>query len=113
MKCQFLISKNQIIVKDTHPANFYNELNDKTTYRIVDGIDPGASWAKTILITSPDENVYKKFAKGNATFLYMPTWPFEELESCNDLIFKVKPDVLKTKLCSVGRGYPIYAPLRK
>jgi len=79
----------------------------------VDGIDPGASWAKTILITSPDENVYKKFAKGNATFLYMPTWPFEELESCNDLIFKVKPHVLKTKLCSVGRGYPIYAPLRK
>eukprot|EP00891_Asterochloris_glomerata_P008663 jgi/Astpho2/8663/fgenesh1_pg.00127_%23_1_t len=60
-----------------------------TAWYLVDGICPeDAEGARTLLVTSPDRQVYKEAIKrDNFKIIYMPVWSLEELEKCRTAMY--------------------------
>ncbi|RIA84995.1 hypothetical protein C1645_831457 [Glomus cerebriforme] len=66
---------------------FKNILANDDVWYIVDGSKPMNFTAKTILISSPQKNNYKEFAKIGTTFQYMSVWSWEETDTCRAVLF--------------------------
>ncbi|EIE27060.1 hypothetical protein COCSUDRAFT_55086 [Coccomyxa subellipsoidea C-169] len=60
---------------------FDKELQQKTTWYLVDTREPEEVAAKTILTSSPKREIFKDFAKAGAATLYMPVWSWLELDA--------------------------------
>lgn len=65
-------------------------LNLEETIFICDGIKPPIEGMPTVLITSPQREIWWQFHKDGCRNLFMPVWTLDELLSCRILIF---PDV--------------------
>lgn len=58
---------------------FRRDLDEATTWYIADGVEPSTATAKTVLVTSPDPTVHKKFLQSEGLTLYMDRWSVDEM----------------------------------
>ena len=89
-------------------SDFYNQLSSSSTFYIADGIEPDFYPAKTILISSHRNEVWKRFAKNSCTLRYMPVWSKEELFFCRSLLFSLLSEELVGQLYSMWGGIARY-----
>ncbi|KAJ3290888.1 hypothetical protein HK104_006471 [Borealophlyctis nickersoniae] len=74
-----------------HEDSFEMELASTETWYLVDGCMPQGVEAKTILVTSPNPEYFKRWQKHEKVKKYlMPVWSFEELEACWSLLYRTR-----------------------
>jgi hypothetical protein len=61
-----------------------NDLNDLSTWYLVDAIKPKIWAAKTVLVFSPNPATYREFVKEGARTRYMPVWTEAEILHCRE-----------------------------
>ncbi|KAL3657054.1 hypothetical protein V7S43_018102 [Phytophthora oleae] len=88
---RFLFSQD--VVAEGSEQDFIPILKQRTTFYIVDAVEPRDYPAKTILVTSPG-SVWNEFNKYNCQFCYMPVWSWDEIFTCRRLMYSDKPEVL-------------------
>uniref|UniRef100_A0A7S0WNW8 Crinkler (CRN) family protein n=1 Tax=Chlamydomonas leiostraca TaxID=1034604 RepID=A0A7S0WNW8_9CHLO len=63
--------------------DFYHQLDDPKTWYLVDEVEPVFCRAKTVLVSSPNRNIYHAFLKQRgATQRFMPVWTKDEIDLC-------------------------------
>ena len=71
--------------------DFSEVLLQHETFYVVDGVRPSLTTAKTILVTSPRTEIWKKYDQEGCKRLYMPVWTQEEIFRCRQLMYSNTP----------------------
>uniref|UniRef100_M4C4W8 RxLR effector candidate protein n=1 Tax=Hyaloperonospora arabidopsidis (strain Emoy2) TaxID=559515 RepID=M4C4W8_HYAAE len=71
--------------------DFSEVLLQPETFYVVDGVRPSLYVAKTILVTSPRTEIWKKYDQESCKRLYMPVWTQEEIFRCRQLMYSNTP----------------------
>ena len=88
-----ILFNDQTAVVGENLFSFYEHLNKRDVWYIVDGKEPQDVEAKTILVCSPKKNYYVEFDKQPLTKTrYMSTWDKSEIDTCWEEIYKDKVD---------------------
>lgn len=59
------------------------QLNDLTTWYLVDSVDPKKHFAKTLMVTFPCKKIFSSFQKLPLVCgWYMPIWSYSEIDIC-------------------------------
>lgn len=88
---------------------FARQLDDESTWYLVDGQSPICCDAFTLLASSPAPDIYKEFLKlENTTMRLMPVWSLAEVEACRSVCFPWLTLDEVTILCGKWGGIPRY-----
>ncbi|GIM15305.1 hypothetical protein Vretimale_18130 [Volvox reticuliferus] len=89
--------------------DFDEEIDDSTTWWIVDMATATERDANTVVLSSPARERYKEFLKlHGATALYMPIWTDEEIEKCRLQLYPSLDDAMVRTLMSKWGNIPRY-----
>eukprot|EP00026_Physarum_polycephalum_P005223 Phypoly_transcript_05254.p1 GENE.Phypoly_transcript_05254~~Phypoly_transcript_05254.p1 ORF type:complete len:421 (+),score=43.81 Phypoly_transcript_05254:692-1954(+) len=73
-------------------SNRPQQLDDSTTWYLVDTTEPYLCAAKTVMVSSPYKGHFKYYAKYEGSFIrYMPVWTEEEILLCREVIYPNLP----------------------
>uniref|UniRef100_A0AAV1TTM9 Crinkler effector protein N-terminal domain-containing protein n=1 Tax=Peronospora matthiolae TaxID=2874970 RepID=A0AAV1TTM9_9STRA len=72
-------------------TDFKDILGQSETFYVVDGFEPKVYEAKTILLTSPQPEVWRTFHKVHCERFYMPVWTEQEILHCRELMYPDRP----------------------
>eukprot|EP00644_Phytophthora_capsici_P011907 jgi/Phyca11/106457/e_gw1.12.537.1 len=105
-KRRFLFSRN-VVIKGSQ-QDFDDILEQDTTYYVVDAMEPREFQARTILVTSPDRDVWYTFNKISCQTRYMPVWTEQEIFSCREQVYSTIPKSVVQKCFYRWGGIPRY-----
>lgn len=92
--------------------DFGEELQDRTTWYLVDGMAPTEVAARTFAAVSPDREHYRKAGggrtEGNVEVRFMPVWRLGKLLRARELVFPHLPEQLVKGLHAKWGGVPRY-----
>ncbi|EPZ32841.1 hypothetical protein O9G_004888 [Rozella allomycis CSF55] len=87
-------------------SDFVPYLREPNTIYIVDAFKPVDVAAKTILLSSPRQDVWYKFSDDHCTIRYMSVWSKEEIQACRALLYASLSADDVDKLYSKWGGVP-------
>ncbi|RHZ17103.1 hypothetical protein DYB37_012523 [Aphanomyces astaci] len=83
--CRYLLSGDTVV--EGTQDDFFEILNQPTTYYIVDGVTPPKFQAKIILLTQSKCEVWCPFYRYKCERRYMPVWTWDEISTCHKLLY--------------------------
>eukprot|EP00644_Phytophthora_capsici_P018323 jgi/Phyca11/131973/e_gw1.125.9.1 len=103
---RFLFSQDMVV--QGSKKDFIEILEQTTTYYVVDGVEPRYYSAKTILLTSPQREVWYEFNKDDCRSCYMPVWSRDEVLTCRELMYSDIPESVVQDCFRRWGGIPRY-----